>query len=142
MRTNNKIAWLLLLLTGVSQADDYLRVERVNSVYDGDTFRVDIKGVHPLLGQNISIRVAGVDTPEIRGECEREKVLAQQAKLITVDFLKRHKGSVVLVNPKRGKYFRIVADVWAENESLKEKLLSARLAYPYTGGEKLSWCGD
>ncbi|MBF0370483.1 MAG: hypothetical protein HQL52_13605 [Magnetococcales bacterium] len=37
--------------------------------YDGDTIRFDIPGVHPLLGDNISIRVRGVDTPEIRGKC-------------------------------------------------------------------------
>jgi endonuclease YncB( thermonuclease family) len=135
-----KISFTVLLIPAFALASNTLHVERVISVYDGDTFRVDINGLHPLIGKNIGIRVAGVDTPEIRGKCDREKVLAQQAKLMTSQFVKRNTGSVELRNPSRGKYFRIVADVWANGQSLKRKLLDAKLAYPYNGGKKQSWC--
>ena len=43
-----------------------LKVTKLISVYDGDTFKVKIEGIHPLLGERISIRVFGVDTPEMR----------------------------------------------------------------------------
>ena len=41
--------------------------------YDGDTITVDLKGQHPLFGDNISVRIAGIDTPEIKGKCAQEK---------------------------------------------------------------------
>ena len=44
-------------------------VSKVISVYDGDTFRVNIDSLPPIVGKNIAIRVNGVDTPEIRGKC-------------------------------------------------------------------------
>ena len=43
-----------------------LTPEALVSVYDGDTFKVDLKGIHPLFGDDVSIRLHGVDTPEIR----------------------------------------------------------------------------
>ena len=57
-----------------------LSVSKVNSVYDGDTFRVDIDVLPPIIGKNIAIRVNGVDTPEIRGKCQYEKDLALEAR--------------------------------------------------------------
>ena len=55
-------------------------VSKVISVYDGDTFRVDIDSLPPIVGKNIPIRLNGVDTPEIRGKCEHEKDLAIKAR--------------------------------------------------------------
>ena len=55
-------------------------VSKVISVYDGDTFRVDINSLPPIAGKNIPIRVNGVDTPEILGKCLYEKKLAYKAK--------------------------------------------------------------
>ena len=47
--------------------------------YDGDTVTVDLdlrdidlNGTYAPLWDNIGIRVAGVDTPEIRGKCVEE----------------------------------------------------------------------
>lgn len=78
--------------------------------YDADTVTFNIPEVHPLLGKNISVRVEGVDTPEIRtrNKCEKEK--AYRAKKIVEDLLKQAK-TIELVGVKRGKYFRIVADI-------------------------------
>ena len=117
-----------------------LVVSEVTSIYDGDTFRVNIKGMHPLVGDNIGIRVAGLDTPELRGKCPKEKALAREAKQVTVDFLRKSKH-IELRGTKRGKYFRIVADVYGDNVSLKEILLDKNLAVPYNGKTKYKdWC--
>jgi len=42
---------------------------------------------------------------------------------------------------KRGKYFRIVADVSIDGKSLAKSLINAKLAVIYDGGKKTKdWC--
>ena len=50
-------------------------------------------------------------------------------------------GKIALKNLKRGKYFRIVADVYVDKESLAVMLVEAGVAIPYSGGMKTkNWC--
>ena len=115
-------------------------VTEVTSIYDGDTFRVNIKQYEDIVGYRMGIRVNGIDTPEIRGKCESEKVLARQAKQITVKILREAKV-IELRNMKRGKYFRIVADVYADGKNLGDILIEKKLAVAYDGGTKMKdWC--
>ena len=44
-----------------------------------------------------------------------------------------------LVNIQRGKYFRLVADVWIDDKRLADKLISAGLAKEYYGKTKTKW---
>ena len=114
-------------------------VSKVISVYDGDTFRVNIDSLPPIVGKNIPIRVNGVDTPEIRGKCQYEKNLALKAR----DFVRAKLSNakeIKLTNLQRGKYFRVVANVVVDGVSLEQELLDNELAYKYSGGKKLSWC--
>ena len=114
-------------------------VSKVISVYDGDTFRVDIDSLPPIVGKNIPIRLNGVDTPEIRGKCQYEKDLAHKAR----DFVRNKLANakeIKLTKLQRGKYFRVVADVMIDGVSLEQELLENKLAYKYTGGKKSSWC--
>jgi len=116
-----------------------LSVSKVNSVYDGDTFRVDIDVLPPIIGKNIPIRVNGVDTPEIRGKCQYENNLALEARDFVRDKLSNAK-EIKLTNLQRGKYFRVVANVMVDGVSLERELLDNKLAYEYYGGKKLNWC--
>jgi len=138
---------LLLFLTlflgvlSIQAAPEYgtVIVSRVISVYDGDTFRVDIDSFPPIVGKNIPIRLNGVDTPEIRGKCKYEKDLAIKAR----DFVRNKLANakeIKLNNLQRGKYFRVVANVIVDGVSLEQELLDNELAYNYTGGKKSSWC--
>jgi len=135
---------LLTLFLGVLSAQaapEYgtVTVSKVISVYDGDTFRVDIDSLPPIVGKNIPIRLNGVDTPEIRGKCEYEKDLALKAR----DFVRNKLANakkIKLTKLQRGKYFRVVADVYLDGVSLEQELLENKLAYKYTGGKKSSWC--
>ena len=114
-------------------------VSKVISVYDGDTFRVDIDSLPAIVGKNIAIRLNGVDTPEIRGKCQYEKDLALKAR----DFVRNKLANakeIKLNKLQRGKYFRVVADVMVDGVSLEKELLENKLAYKYTGGKKSSWC--
>jgi len=44
-----------------------------------------------------------------------------------------------LRNIDRGKYFRIVADVYIDGKSLAQMLLTKGLAKVYDGGKKSEW---
>ena len=135
---------LTLLFVPLSVAKNYgdLNVSEIVSIYDGDTFRVNLDGDMPrIFGENISIRVANIDTPELRAKCEKEKILARKAKQFTVQKLREAKV-IVLKSVQRGKYFRIVADVFLDGVSLSDLLLEHNLAVKYDGGKKVkNWCG-
>jgi endonuclease YncB( thermonuclease family) len=131
----------LLIVFQAQAAPQYgtVTVSKVINVYDGDTFRVNIDSLPPIVGKNIPIRVNGVDTPEIRGKCLYEKNLALKAR----DFVRAKLSNakeIKLTNLQRGKYFRMVANVLVDGVNLERELLDNELAYRYDGGKKLSWC--
>lgn len=110
--------------------------------YDGDTVTVKIPQVHPLLGDNISVRVIGVDTPEKNGKKPCEKDRARDAQRLVQNLMKNAK-TIELRNVRRDKYFRVLAEVWVDDKSIGEVLTKNRLAYPYDGGRKpasVDWC--
>jgi len=97
---------------------------KVIKVYDGDTFTVEAY-TWPGITANVSVRVDGVDTPEIRGQCEAEKQKAREAR----DYVKGLiLGEVVFLgNVKHGKYAgRVFADVKLEGGgSLAEQIIAS-----------------
>ena len=116
-----------------------LSPDQVVSVYDGDTFKIDLPNMHPLFGDDISIRLFGVDTPEMRGTTDEVKALAMQAQQVTEKALKEA-SKIELRNPQRGKYFRIISEVWIDGESLAEMLKAKGLAKDYDGeGARPEW---
>lgn len=115
-------------------------VSEVVSIYDGDTFKVNIREWPSVAGERISVRVWGIDTPEMRGKCEQEKQLARKAKQHTVAML-RAADTIELVNLRRDKYFRLLAEVSVDGKDLGYSLITNNLARPYGGGKKAGWCG-
>jgi endonuclease YncB( thermonuclease family) len=113
-------------------------VSEVTSIYDGDTFRANIAGYPPIIGERVSIRIAGIDTPELRDKREAVKALARKAKQFTVTRLREGK-TIELQDMQRGKYFRIVARVVIDGRDLGKELIEAGLAKPYDGGKKPKW---
>ena len=110
--------------------------------YDADTITFNIKGLHPIIGNKISIRVNGIDTPEMRGGSDCEKKRSIESKLMVQKMMKEAK-QIDLLNISKGKYFRIVADVMVDgNVSVAKMLMDTGYAYPYDGGTKLKidWC--
>lgn len=119
-----------------------LDVNKIVSVYDGDTFRAKISGLHPIIGENISIRINGIDTPEIRTKNEEIKRMAIEARqYLAVKFRLAEKldEKIQLRNIKRGKYFRIIADVYVDDINLGQELINNGRALPYDGGKKPDW---
>ncbi|MCH7499616.1 MAG: thermonuclease family protein [Nitrospinae bacterium] len=120
-------AWTAPPITGPVAA-------KVVKVYDGDTFTVEAYP-WPGITAKASVRVNGVDTPEIRGKCESEKRKAIAAR----EFVKwLVLGEVVfLQNVKYGKYAgRVVADVKLKGgDSLADKIINQGLGREYHGGK-------
>ena len=116
-----------------------LSPDQVVDVYDGDTFKIDLPSMHPLFGDDLSIRLFGVDTPEMRGTTDEVKALAMQAQQLTEKAL-QGAIKIELRNPQRGKYFRIISEVWIDGESLAGMLKEKGLAKDYYGeGARPEW---
>lgn len=109
--------------------------------YDGDTFTVNIEDVHPLIGNKITVRVNGIDSPEMDGDSSCERQAAYKAQQEAERVLSRARR-IDLLDVKRDKYFRVLADVEVDGRSLADHMLRMGLAVPYDGGTKTptNWC--
>lgn len=109
-------------------------------VYDGDTFKIQLPCKKGVLCEEISVRVKGIDTPEIKSKnaCEKEK--AKEAKAFTKKFLEE--GKINLTDCNRDKYFRLLCNVEVKKNDLADSLIVAKLAVKYNGGKKktIDWC--
>lgn len=131
----------LIAVTSIYAADKIYgkaKVTEVRSIYDGDTFRCTIKSYPTIIGNDIGVRVFGIDCPEMTDKNPEIKALAQQAKQYTVSRLREGK-SVWLVNMRRDKYFRILAEVKIDGKDLAQELIAKGLAKAYDGGTKEEW---
>jgi endonuclease YncB( thermonuclease family) len=104
-------------------------------VIDGDSFVVNLPCDIPVICKNIEVRVAHIDTPELRSKCPAEKLAANEARLMAEKLLPVG-SSVAIASPKRDKYFRLLVEV----PKVSDALLLNGLARPYEGGKKGGWC--
>jgi endonuclease YncB( thermonuclease family) len=117
-------------------AYDDVKISKVISIYDGDTLRVNIDSFPDIVGKNIRIRIKGIDAPEIKGKCQTEIDLAIMAR----DYLRNainQSSQIELRNMERGKYFRIVGELYIDGENISKGLIKEKLANIYQGGKKV-----
>ena len=135
-----KIYFLFIIcffFAACASTDNFRKVKLI-SVYDGDTFKVNLPCKKEIFCKNILVRVKGIDTPEIttKNTCQKQK--AKQAKSFTEKYLVN--GKIVLENCQRDKYFRLLCDVFIIKEkeeiNLAEELLLSGLAVQYKGKSK------
>ena len=109
-------------------------------VVDGDTLALKAP-IWIGLDLIVSARIRGIDTPELNGRCDREKVLAAAAKAHLATIV--GDGSVWLRRIENDKYAgRVVADIVTDNGiELGRAMLESGLARPYGGGSRDPWCG-
>lgn len=143
------LAWLFISLLWASDCPH--GTDRFNCVkfvknYDGDTITVDIPGVHTFFGNNISVRVRGIDTPEIKGKTGCEKDWGRTAKKLVQSELKNAKRIDLQINYKNrlDKYGRLLANVIYDKKNLADVLVKNHMAVPYDGGTKpkVDWCRE
>jgi endonuclease YncB( thermonuclease family) len=110
----------------------------VIKVYDGDTITIASKlpfDNSPIY--RFSVRLAGIDTPEIKGKTEKEKNMAIDAKnKLELMIINKY---VLLKNITTEKYGRILADVYLEDIHINKLMIDQNLAVKYDGGKKPKW---
>lgn len=108
---------------------------QVIKVYDGDTITIASKMPYPESPMyRFSVRLNGIDTPEIKGKNADEKEIAKKARdeLSTLILNK----TVTLKNVQSEKYGRILAEVYLEDVCLNEWMIEKKFAVKYDGGTK------
>ncbi len=121
--------------TGEVEDGELFKNVSIASVYDGDTFKINLNCSFAVYCEKVPVRVRGVDCPEIKGKTEKEKRLAQKAKAFTKAFLED--GPVTLTDCGRDKYFRLLCGVTNNTgKDLAEELIKHNLGYAYDGGKK------
>ncbi len=107
---------------------------------DGDTFEARVD-VWPRQAVVVSVRIIGIDAPELRGRCEDERMAALRAR-VALDEALTAAGTVYLVNVQEDAYAgRVDADVYDPNgASLAARMLAAGLAVPMGTRRTKDWC--
>lgn len=108
---------------------------KVVKVYDGDTITIVGRVKHNPKLYKFSVRLNGIDCPEMKTKDENEKRIAIKAKeyLIQEIFNK----DVELKEVDTEKYGRLLAYVYIGKRCLNTELLSKHLAVSYDGGKKV-----
>lgn len=106
---------------GQSDYGEYGGAILVN-IYDAKTLLMDLPEYPPLIGEKITVKINGIETPRLKGKCEKESRLAVKAKKFTEESLKAAE-LIDLVNMSRGKYFKIIADVMVNDEDFAGRLV-------------------
>ena len=117
----------------------------VVKVYDGDTITIATKlPIIPLDKQPVyrfSVRLNGIDTPEMKGSDDEEKECARRAKEFMIENVMNKQ--VKLEDVQLEKYGRLLATVISpDNKNMNELMVQKRYAVKYDGGTKIcpkSW---
>ena len=121
-------------------------------VYDGDTIKIITRLTEQEQLAMYSLRVYGIDTPELRTRNELEKRAAQSAKTSAVQFLSTS-PLVWIEFMQEDKYGRLMGKVYStrknthvcgpstyvKHKSLADHLLQRQQAKPYFGKTKVGW---
>jgi len=100
----------------------------VVGVYDGDTITVDIDLGMSTWKKNVKLRLARIDTPELRGEEKEEGKRVRDYVRVTI----LNKEVVIKTSKdKTGKYGRYIAEVLIGGMNLNDHLLELGMATEY-----------
>ena len=109
---------------------------QVVKVYDGDTITIASRMPYdnsPMY--RFSVRLNGIDTPEIKGVTEDEKSMAIEARNKLSELIMNKR--VFLKNVSSEKYGRILADVYLDDTiHINQWMIDNRYAVKYDGGKK------
>lgn len=112
-----------------------IQYAKVVKVYDGDTITIACK--YPKNSKNLyrfSVRLAGIDAPEMNADSFIERVEANISKEQLHSLV--YNETVRLDNIRTEKYGRLLADVYIRDLHVNSWLLENNYAVPYFGGTK------
>lgn len=126
-------------LTNIDYNDAITFIPNINKckvikVYDGDTITIGTFLNNDKQCYRFSVRLNGIDCPEIKSKNEKEK----ESAILSRDKLSEQilNKIVVLKNISTEKYGRLLADVVYENININQWMLDNKYAIPYDGGKK------
>jgi len=154
------VKWLLIaaaLLFGNTVTAQDMYVPVIN-VYDGDTIEIRLTLPEPL--NKVSVRIFGIDTPEMpaksyattgklsRADCIQEAELALHARAVVERLIQNNGNMLLLRGYSWDKYGgRIDADTYVVDIetgveiNIADELLARKMAVEYYGGTKTkNWC--
>lgn len=107
-------------------------------VLDGDSFKV-VAHLWPGLYQHTTVRLNGIDTPEMRGKCDLEVSKAHEAQAKLQSLIGNN--TVLLYKVMPDKYHdRVEANATVAGRDLSSQMLEAGLARVYNGKKRRGWC--
>jgi len=116
-----------------------LRRGKVTSVYDGDTLTVAARHSGRGSAYRFTLRLLGIDTPEINGASADEKRVARAARDVLSEMVL---GEMVKIDVSAGfdKYGRLLAVVTHDiHGDVAQVLLQKGYAEEYDGGKRRKW---
>jgi endonuclease YncB( thermonuclease family) len=134
------LAFFSLFSTANADSDIHFHNVTYHRCYHAHSCFVTIPGVPLIFGDVLLVRIAGIDTPEILGECEQEKKLASKARNF-VNTVLNNAQEIDLHEIERGENFNLVAKIIANGKNLSELLLKNEFALPQDDPpKKQNWC--
>ncbi|WP_228242330.1 thermonuclease family protein [Porphyrobacter sp. GA68] len=103
---------------------------RDRCVVDGDTIRLD--------GE--TVRIAGLDAPELAGRCEAERIAARAARDALIGWLSEGGFTSAPEPGGNDRYGRPLRILSRNGVSVADALVSRGVARPYAGEARLDWC--
>ena len=100
----------------------------VTKVYDGDTITVDFDLGFGIMLKKQTIRLFGINTPEVRGIEKADGIISRDA------LRQRILGKQVIIKTskdKKGKYGRWLGEVFVADENINQWLISEGYAKEY-----------
>ena len=103
----------------------------VNSIYDGDTIRVDLDLGFGVIFSDQPIRLLGINTPELKGE-QRLQGLASRNFVIERIPVGSH-VTIQTIKDRKEKFGRYLGVVYygEDQKNLNEELIKNGMAIPY-----------
>lgn len=105
-------------------------------VVDGDTVDVDIDLGFGVWLRKQRIRLYGIDTPESRTRDKVEKVYGLAAKDFLSKMLSTGEMSIKTHKDAKGKFGRILGEVWCFDTNVNQKMIEEHHAVEYHGQSK------
>lgn len=100
------------------------RIFKIHHVIDGDTFVGSVENWPSVIGHKIRIRLARIDCPELNADDATQRKFAEAAKMHLQGLLLRA-DRVVIRDYSRCKYFRLIAEVWADDVNCSDAMIEA-----------------
>ena len=115
------------------------KCQEVKKVVDGDTLDIVLNLGFNVL-HSVRIRMAGIDTPESRTRDLDEKARGKLAKAFLKNWLSQEneKKKIVVRTFKKtkGKFGRVIAEIWVDDVNVNEDMIKCYHAVPYSAQNK------